>query len=61
MLADPPAHKWRRLSNADLGRPRLHDLPRPPAAGLLGMLMGWWQVKVSGGCPLASLDMPDAC
>jgi hypothetical protein len=21
MLADPPAHRWRRLSNADLGRP----------------------------------------
>jgi hypothetical protein len=52
MLADPPAHKWRRLSNADLGLPgctTYHVLPR---AGLLGMLMGWWQVKVSGGCPL---------
>ena len=21
--------------------------------GLIGMLMGWWQVKLSSGCPLA--------
>jgi hypothetical protein len=54
MLADPPAHKWRRLSNADLGRPGCTTYHVRPRAGLLGMLMGWWQVKVSGGCPLAT-------
>ncbi|MGH2949832.1 MAG: hypothetical protein ACRDPC_26825 [Solirubrobacteraceae bacterium] len=53
MLADPPAHKWRRLSNADLGRPGCTTYHVRPKVGLLGMLMGWWQVKVSGGCPLA--------
>jgi hypothetical protein len=53
MLADPPAHKWRRLSNADLGRPGCTTYHVRPRLGLLGMLMGWWQVKVSGGCPLA--------
>ena len=53
MLADPPAHKWRRLSNADLGRPGCTTYHVRPKLGLLGMLMGWWQVKVSGGCPLA--------
>jgi hypothetical protein len=52
MLADPPAHKWRRLSNADLGRPGCTTYHVRPKAGVLGMLMGWWQVKVSGGCPL---------
>ena len=52
MLADPPAHKWRRLSNPDLGRPGCTTYHVRPRAGLLGMLMGWWQVKVSGGCPL---------
>jgi hypothetical protein len=51
MLADPPAHKWRRLSNADLGRRGCTTYHVRPRAGLLGMLMGWWQVKVSGGCP----------
>ena len=54
MLADPPAHKWRRLSNADLGRPGCTTYHVRPKLGLLGMLMGWWQVKVSGGCPLAT-------
>ena len=51
MLADPPAHKWERMSNADLGRPGCTTYHVRPKAGLLGMLMGWWRVVVSGGCP----------
>jgi hypothetical protein len=51
MLADPPAHRWRRLGNADLGLPGCTSYHVRPRAGLLGMLMGWWEVKVSGGCP----------
>jgi hypothetical protein len=51
MLADPPAHKWQRLTNADLGRPGCTTYHVRPRAGLLGMLMGWWVVKISGGCP----------
>jgi hypothetical protein len=51
MLADPPAHKWSRLTNADLGRPGCTTYHVRPRVGLLGMLMGWWQVKISGGCP----------
>jgi hypothetical protein len=51
MLADPPAHKWCRLSNADLGLPGCTTYHVRPRAGLLGMLMGWWQVKMSSGCP----------
>jgi hypothetical protein len=54
MYADPPAHRWRRLTNADLGRPGCTTYHVRPRVGLLGMLMGWWQVKVSGGCPLAT-------
>jgi hypothetical protein len=51
MLDDPPAHRWERLTNADLGRPGCTTYHVRPRAGLLGMLMGWWQVKISGGCP----------
>ena len=51
MLADPPAHKWERISNADLGRPGCTTYHVRPRVGVLGMLMGWWQVVVSGGCP----------
>ena len=29
-----------------------------PRLGLIGMLMGWWQVKLSSGCPLAGLSSP---
>jgi len=51
MLADPPAHRWRRLDNQDLGLPGCTSYHVRPRAGLLGMLMGWWVVKISGGCP----------
>jgi hypothetical protein len=54
MLADPPAHRWRRLANADLGRPGCTTYHVRPRCGVLGLLMGWWRVKVSGGCPLAA-------
>ena len=25
-----------------------------PRLGIIGMLMGWWHVKLSSGCPLAT-------
>ena len=51
MLADPPAHRWRKLTNADLGLPDCGAYHVRPRAGIVGMLMGWWQVKISSGCP----------
>jgi hypothetical protein len=53
MLDAPAKHKWVRVSNTDIGEPgcgHWHSLPR---LGPLGMLMGWWRVKVSSGCPLS--------
>jgi hypothetical protein len=53
MIEAPAEHRWLRISRADVGEPgcgHWHSLPR---LGPLGMLMGWWQVKVSSGCPLA--------
>jgi hypothetical protein len=52
MLADPPAHKWARVTNAQLGQPGCTTYEVRPRLGLLGMVMGWWRVKVSSGCPL---------
>lgn len=52
MLADPSAHKWERVSRADIGEPGCGHWHSRPQFGLLGMLMGWWRVKVSSGCPL---------
>jgi hypothetical protein len=53
MLAAPAELRWLRISRADVGEPgcgHWHSLPR---FGLLGMLLGWWRVKVSSGCPSA--------
>ena len=53
MLADPPAHKWMRISNAQLGEPGCKHFHVRPRLGPIGLLAGWWHVKVSSGCPLA--------
>lgn len=52
MLAAPADFKWVRISREDVGEPgcgHWHSLPR---LGPLGMLMGWWRVRISSGCPL---------
>ena len=53
MLADPPAHKWMRISNEQLGEPGCKHFHVRPRLGPVGLLMGWWRVKISSGCPLA--------
>lgn len=52
MLAAPAEHKWLRISRADIGEPGCGHWHSRPRLGPLGMLMGWWRVKVSSGCPL---------
>jgi len=53
MLREPGAHRFMRISRADLGEPGCGVWQVRPRLGLIGMLMGWWQVKLSSGCPLA--------
>lgn len=53
MLADPAAHRWVRVSRTDIGEHGCGHWHSRPRLGPLGMLMGWWRVKVSSGCPLA--------
>jgi hypothetical protein len=52
MLAHPADYKWVRVTRADVGEPGCGGWHSKPRLGPLGMLMGWWQVKVSSGCPL---------
>ena len=54
MERDPAAHRWERVSNVDIGEPGCKHWHSRPRFGLLGALMGWWRVKVSSGCPLAT-------
>ena len=51
MLAAPERHKWIRISNQDIGEPGCKYWHSRPRLGLIGMLLGWWRVKISSGCP----------
>ena len=53
MLLDPERHKWVRVANEDIGEPGCKHWHVRPRFGLLGMLMSWWRVVISSGCPLA--------
>ena len=53
MLAAPADYKWVRVSRQDLGLHGCGHWHSRPRLGPIGMLMGWWRVKVSSGCPLA--------
>ena len=53
MTADPASHKWVRVYNEDIGEPGCKNWHANPKWGVLGMLLGWWRVKISSGCPLA--------
>lgn len=52
MLLAPEEHKWVRIRNEDIGERGCNEYRVEPRFGLLGMLMNWWRVKVSSGCPL---------
>ena len=51
LMAEPQRFKWVRISNDDIGEPGCKHWHARPRFGLLGMLMGWWRVKISSGCP----------
>jgi hypothetical protein len=53
MMLDPASHKWRRVSNEDIGEPGCRHWHVRPRWSFIGMLMGWWRVVISSGCPLS--------
>jgi hypothetical protein len=54
LLVAPHEHRWVRVSNEDLGEPGCKHYHALPRFGILGMMLGWWHVKISSGCPLAT-------
>jgi hypothetical protein len=54
MLLNPARYKWVRVTNADIGEPGCKNWHVRPRLGIVGMLAGWWHVKISSGCPLAT-------
>ncbi|HWD64171.1 MAG TPA: hypothetical protein VG405_03280 [Solirubrobacteraceae bacterium] len=53
ILLDPAEHRFEVMPLRDLGEPGCGAYQVRPRLGLIGMLRGWWQVKLSSGCPLA--------
>ncbi len=53
IYAAPERHRWAVVTSADIGEPGCTVWEVRPRLGLIGMLMGWWRVKMSSGCPLA--------
>lgn len=54
MLVEPERHRGVRISQRELGEGGCGVWRVEPRLGLVGRLMGWWQVKLSSGCPLAT-------
>ena len=52
MLLEPGRYKWVRVTARELGRGDCGAYHVRPRLGIVGMLMGWWHVKISSGCPL---------
>lgn len=52
MRLEPGRYKFTRVSVRDLGQGTCGVWEVRPRLGLIGMLAGWWQVKLSSGCPL---------
>jgi hypothetical protein len=49
---EPGSYKFARLPVRDLGQGGCGVWEVRPRLGLIGMLAGWWHVKLSSGCPL---------
>jgi hypothetical protein len=52
MKLEPGRYKFARLPVSDLGQGGCGVWQVRPRLGLIGMLAGWWQLKLSSGCPL---------
>ncbi len=60
MIVAPDQHRWIRVSNEDIGERECRHWHSRPRWGILGMLFGWWRIRLSSGCPLAAGPRPPA-
>ncbi len=54
MQLEPGRYRWVRVANEDIGEPGCKTWHVRPRWGVIGMLMNWWRVVISSGCPLAT-------
>ena len=53
-MLEPEKHKWVRVGNEDIGERGCKHWHVRPRWGILGMMLNWWRVRISSGCPLAT-------
>lgn len=58
MKLEPGRYRFYKLRAADLGEAGCGVWHVRPRLGLIGMLAGWWHLKLSSGCPLAKGRRP---
>ncbi|HEX4186486.1 MAG TPA: hypothetical protein VHY83_01190 [Solirubrobacteraceae bacterium] len=58
MKLEPGRYRHVRLPVRDLGQGGCGVWHVRPRRGLIGMLAGWWQLKLSSGCPLPRGPLP---
>jgi hypothetical protein len=51
MKLEPGRYKFVRLRAADVGESGCGVWQVRPRLGIIGMLAGWWELKLSSGCP----------
>ena len=54
MMLEPERYKWVRVGNEDIGERGCKHWHVRPRWGILGMMLNWWRVRISSGCPLAT-------
>jgi len=54
MMLAPEKHKWVRVGAEDIGERGCKHWHVRPRWGIIGMMMNWWRVRISSGCPLAT-------
>lgn len=54
MLLDPGHYRWVRVTGPEVGEHICKSWHVRPRLGIIGALAGWWHVKISSGCPLAT-------
>lgn len=52
MKLEPGRYKFVRLPAVDVGEAGCGVYHVRPRLGIIGMLAGWWELKLSSGCPL---------
>ncbi|MFL5869523.1 MAG: hypothetical protein ACJ75R_00445 [Solirubrobacterales bacterium] len=58
MIGAPERHRWHVVTHREIGEPGCGRYESRPRWGILGMLFGWWRIRLSSGCPLAKGPRP---